>query len=117
MTDTTTTIARGIPAPPPELPDTVRARVRTAAQALWGVLWAMLARWVAQRYGWELPVEIPDELSVILTGAVVGLFAAAWMFVVARISRYLPAIERVFIMGGRPVYVEPVAPPRAGNGG
>lgn len=116
MADTTTTIARGFPAPPPELPDKIRARVRTAAQTAWGVLWAMLARWVAQRYGVKLG-DIPDELEAVLTGAAVGLAAAAWMFVVSRITRVLPWFERVFLMTGAPLYVQPPAvPPRAGNG-
>lgn len=95
--------------PPAQPPDVIRSRVRTAAQAAWGVLWAVLARYAADRLGLDLPLEIPAELAYILSGAVVGLFAAAWMWVVARLSRVWPIVERVFLLNGSPVYPgEPV---------
>lgn len=91
--------------PPDQPPDWARSRIRTAAQALWGFLWALLARWAADRAGIHLPTEIPAELETILSGAAVGLFAAAWMWVVSRLAKVWPTVERVFILkGGAPVY-------------
>lgn len=109
MTNTPTEPAGGW-RPPDQPPDWARSRIRTAAQALWGFLWALLARYAADRAGITLPTEIPDELATILSGAAVGLFAAAWMWVVARLSNVWPIVERVFILkGGAPVYPgEPV---------
>lgn len=99
-------------APRPAPPDLVRAKVRTAAQAFWGFVWALLARWAAQELGLDLPDQIPGELVEPLSAASVALFAVVWMWVVGRVSRVAPWFERVFVLRGAPVYVET---PRAGR--
>lgn len=90
--------------PPTQPPDAIRSKVRTAAQTFWGFLWALLARYAADRLGLKLPTDIPTELAYVLSGATVALFAAAWMWVVARLSRVWPIVERVFVLQGQAVY-------------
>lgn len=109
MTDTPTEPADGW-RPPAQPPDWARARIRTAAQGAWGFLWALLARYLAVRAGIQLPTDIPPELEYILSAGAVGLFAAIWMWIVARLAKWWPIVERVFLLqGGAPVYPgEPV---------
>lgn len=92
----------------PEIPDYVRQRIRSAAQAFGTALSLLivgaLARWLGAD---ALPEELAEWLTYVLVPAISAVGIVVYIVVVQLIARRWPRAEAIFFgRAGDPVYIE-----------
>lgn len=93
----------------PDIPDFVRQRVRSAAQAAGSALSGLIIAGIVRALGVDaIPAELGDWLTFVLVPVISAALIVAYIVVIQYLARFAPWIETLgFGLKGTPRYVLP----------